>query len=158
MVQELGEEATLNAMQSDLQTIMSSIYKKSPKSYRTKPVKRKYCFDLDIPKGLNTCLKVKYPFQFPQIPFEQHTQSIKYILGSSYSAQELLILKKKVRGPCWINFLNLKTPEHKLSYCTYEYEIPSMEFMKVDKDKAHIPNLKLLSLSCAFAKNQETGV
>ena len=69
-----------------------------------------------------------------------------------------MILKKKVRGPCWINFLNFKPPTQKLSYCSYEYEIPSMEFMKVDKDKAHIPNLKLASLSCAFAKNTDTGV
>ena len=33
-----------------------------------------------------------------------------------------------------------------------------MEFMKVDQDRAGIPNLKLLSISCSFAKNSETGV
>lgn len=145
-------------MEQDLHSLMSSIYKKSTKSYRVKTVKRKYCFDLDLPKGQHTCLKLKYPFHFPAIPFETQTPSIKYCLGSSYSALELLLLKKKVRGPCWINFLNAKIAETKLSYCTYEYELPSMEFMKVDKDRLQIPLLKLLALSCQFAKNPETGV
>lgn len=98
-------------MEKELAILMSSIYKKNAKNYKVKPVKRKYCFDLDIPKEQSTCLKLKYPFTFPPLPLDTRTKTINYCLGTTYSASELLILKKKIRGPCWINFLNSRSPK-----------------------------------------------
>lgn len=100
-------------------------------SFKAKFVKRKYAFgEPDIPRGEAQWLKVVYGFEGewcrrwvdsmltihnplePQVPSNVCSPNFTRILGTSTSAFELLVLKRKIMGPCW---LQIKKPvvEHK---------------------------------------------
>ena len=97
------------------------------KSWRGKFVKRNYVFgEQDIPRGESRWMKVVYGFtgmcmqkildlihdgfvmSEKVIPITACSQNIARIMGTNTSAFELLVLKRKIMGPCWIQ---IKKPE-----------------------------------------------
>ena len=100
------------------------------KSWRGKFVKRNYVFgEQDIPRGESRWMKVVYsfsgkcPFEYAEhldlihggfvmsektLPITACSQNIARIMGTNTSAFELLVLKRKIMGPCWIQ---IKKPE-----------------------------------------------
>jgi len=91
------------------------------KSWRGKFVKRNYVFgEEDIPKGESIWMKVVYSFAGQSVhqylcfhDFKLWAEksilnnawgpNISRIMGTNTSAFELLVLKRKIMGPCWIN-------------------------------------------------------
>lgn len=100
------------------------------KSFKAKFVKRRYAFgEKDVPRNEAQWLKVVYGFDGtsraahmaagfnfcfaePQIPANVSSPNFSRVFGTSTSAFELLVLKRKIMGPCW---LQIKKPvmEHK---------------------------------------------
>lgn len=99
------------------------------KKWRAKFVKRKYAFgEKDVPRDERQWLKVVYGFDGvcipsargreliqtlePQISNDVSSPNFSRIFGTNTSAFELLVLKRKIQGPCW---LQIKKPhvEHK---------------------------------------------
>jgi DNA polymerase alpha subunit A len=95
------------------------------KSWRAKFVKRKYAFgEKDVPRNETQWLKVVYGFNGnvyptfnlhvcswsplePQVPAQAESPNISRMFGTSTSPFELLVLKRKIMGPCW---LQIKKP------------------------------------------------
>lgn len=100
------------------------------KAFKAKFVKRKYAFgEPDVPRGEAQWLKVVYGFDGtlrlfreekrrltvvpdPQIPNNVCSPNFARIFGTSTSAFELLVLKRKIMGPCWLQ-IKKPTMEHK---------------------------------------------
>jgi DNA polymerase alpha subunit A len=63
------------------------------------------------PPGLDTCADAGRPAE-PQIPNNVSSPNFSRVFGTSTNAFELLVLKRKIMGPCW---LQIKKPlvEHK---------------------------------------------
>lgn len=105
------------------------------KSFKGKFVNRNYAFgEPDVPRGESKWMKVVYPFTGmygtrclrmktlmiavvriytePQIANNVSSPNFSRIFGTGTSAFELLVLKRKIMGPCW---LQIKKPhvEHK---------------------------------------------
>ncbi|KAG6847687.1 hypothetical protein H0H93_006564, partial [Arthromyces matolae] len=77
------------------------------KSWKGKFVKRKYAFgEKDVPRGESQWLKVVYGFNDPPIPSNACSPNIAEIFGTNTSAFELLVLKRKIMGPCWLEIKN----------------------------------------------------
>lgn len=94
------------------------------KSWRGKFVSRNYAFgEEDIPRGEAQWMKVVYGFHgasrsillgvYPdgifsekQVPNNACSENISRIMGTSTNAFELLVLKRKIMGPCWIQIKN----------------------------------------------------
>ena len=98
------------------------------KGWKAKFVKRKYAFgEPDVPREETQWLKVVYEFQGmlsyfvrvlcsssihvllsePQIPSVVSSPTFSRIFGTNTSAFELLVMKRKIMGPCW---LQIKKP------------------------------------------------
>jgi DNA polymerase alpha subunit A len=97
------------------------------KSWKAKFVKRKYVFgEKEVPRGESQWLKVVYGYNGqsrgfhvfcqpksrcqlePQIPATACSPSIAQVFGTNTSAFELLVLKRKIMGPCWLQIKNPK--------------------------------------------------
>lgn len=97
------------------------------KAFKGKFVKRKYAFgEKDVPREERQWLKVVYSFTGedpslvsslylssyywaePQLPNTASSPNFSRIFGTNTSAFELLVLKRKIMGPCW---LQIKHPE-----------------------------------------------
>jgi len=57
-------------------------------------VKRNYAFELDLPKGESDYLKMKYSFKHPALPSDFNGKTFDCVIGTTYTATELFILKK----------------------------------------------------------------
>lgn len=112
----------------DIYEDFDSIRKKAGiKSFRAKFVNRKYAFgEKDVPRGESQWLKVVYSFHGmhwfyivlerysnvpaaePALPSDAASPNFYRIFGTNTSAFELLVLKRKIMGPCW---LQIKQPQ-----------------------------------------------
>ncbi|KAI0032658.1 DNA polymerase alpha catalytic subunit, partial [Vararia minispora EC-137] len=131
------------------------------KKWKGKFVKRKYAFgEADVPKEETQWLKAVYSFNEPVIPMNVSSPNFSRVFGTNTSAFELLVLKRKIMGPCWIK---IKRPhvEHKgVSWCQLEVTVDDPKdfnpFPETD-DKApkETPPLTIASLSVRTVVNHQ---
>ncbi|PPQ69598.1 hypothetical protein CVT26_001586 [Gymnopilus dilepis] len=131
--------------------------------YRSKFVRRRCVFRGDGGEGQGEgerWMKVVYPFSDPQIPMQAESQNIAKILGTNTSAFELLVLKRKIMGPCWINIRN-PVVEHKgVSWCRIEATVSDpKDFNPFPESDASAPRdpppLNVMSLSVRTIVNHQ---
>ncbi|KAK2465466.1 hypothetical protein APHAL10511_002358 [Amanita phalloides] len=123
------------------------------KSWKGKFVKRKYAFgEKDVPRGESQWFKVVYGSNEPQLPTGACSSSIAHIFGANTSAFELLVLKRKIMGPCWLQVKKPKIENQGISWCKVEAIVSDPKdinpFSETDpaapKD---LPPLTIMSLS-----------
>ena len=66
-----------------------------------------YVFEIgDISRAVRKYYKVRYSFKInnlkQQIEPDWEGETYKYVIGTSYTALQLLIINKKIKGPCWV--------------------------------------------------------
>ena len=97
--------------------------------FRCKQVLRKYAFDDEnIPRDECEYLKVVYLAKHGAPSWDQcnsppASSSIEKIFGSTSSALELFLLKRKLMGPSWILIKNPKTITESVSWCKLELSV-----------------------------------
>ncbi|KAF8758225.1 hypothetical protein HU200_010591 [Digitaria exilis] len=68
------------------------------------PVKRNYAFErTDLPNGEQYVLKINYPYKDPALPADLRGEYFHALLGTSNSALELFLIKRKIKGPSWLS-------------------------------------------------------
>lgn len=55
---------------------------------------------------LKTLIQVKYPASGPQLPMGLSGSLFSHIFGCNQSMMELLLLKRKIKGPSWLLLRN----------------------------------------------------
>ncbi|KAH9479795.1 DNA polymerase alpha catalytic subunit [Psilocybe cubensis] len=131
------------------------------KSYRAKFVKRKYAFgEQDIPRGEAQWMKVIYGFNEPVVPMNAESQNIARILGTNTSAFELLVLKRKIMGPCWITIKNPQIENTGVSWCKLEVTVADpKDFNPFSETDANAPKeqppLNVMSLCVRTVVNHQ---
>jgi DNA polymerase alpha subunit A len=71
------------------------------------PVKRSYAFDSsEVATGEHYFVKLSYPFKDPPLPLDLKGKSFVKLFGTRTSAMELLLIKRKMKGPCWLSIDN----------------------------------------------------
>lgn len=124
------------------------------KKWMCKPTERKYAFEIpNIPAKANY-LKVQYSSKFPALnDREGHTFS--NLFGAGSSLIELVLVKRRLKGPCWMTLKNIEIPKNKLSHCKHEVIIESpkqISYTQVEASMA-LPPLTLLALSIKTVRN-----
>ncbi|KAH8929184.1 hypothetical protein BT69DRAFT_1307109 [Atractiella rhizophila] len=90
------EEPNLDEVEEEFESVLD---RHDVKNYMMKGVKRKYAFEKKhIPKE-TTWLKTE-----PQLPLSLSGSTFSDVFGTNQSAFELLVLKRKIFGPCWLEF------------------------------------------------------
>ncbi|PFH53233.1 hypothetical protein AMATHDRAFT_54925 [Amanita thiersii Skay4041] len=91
------------------------------KSWKARWVKRKYAFgEKSVPRGESQWMKVVYGFNEPQLPPNACSPTIAQIFGTNTSAFELLVVKRKIMGPCWLQITKPKVDNRGVSWCKVE--------------------------------------
>ncbi|KAK0207637.1 hypothetical protein IW262DRAFT_1418425 [Armillaria fumosa] len=94
------------------------------KSFKGKFVKRKYAFgETDVPREERQWMKVVYGFDQPQLPNTLNSPNISKIFGTNTTAFELLVLKRKIMGPCWLQIKNPNIDNQGISWCKLEVTV-----------------------------------
>ncbi|GAU26038.1 hypothetical protein TSUD_224990 [Trifolium subterraneum] len=98
------------------------------------PVKRKYAFERsDIPAGENYVVKINYPFKDTALPVDLKGESFCALLGARSSALELFLIKRKIKGPSWLQVSNFSTctASQRVSWCKFEVTVDSPKDIRV---------------------------
>ncbi|KAG5716236.1 DNA polymerase alpha catalytic subunit [Termitomyces sp. T112] len=131
------------------------------KSWKGKFVKRKYAFgEKDVPRGESQWLKVVYGFDDPQIPSNACSPNIAQIFGTNTTAFELLVLKRKIMGPCWLEIKNPQIDSKGVSWCKLEATVSDPKdinpFSETDPHAPReMPSLTVVSLSVRTIVNHQ---
>lgn len=76
------------------------------KAWIGKWVTRKYAFELPDVPAEGSYLKVKYGFDEPALPSDLCGKTFSRAFGTQASAFELLVIKRRIMGPCWLRLSN----------------------------------------------------
>ncbi|RDB16000.1 DNA polymerase alpha catalytic subunit [Hypsizygus marmoreus] len=131
------------------------------KSWKGKFVKRKYAFgEQDVPRGESQWLKVVYGFNDPQIPMNACSPNIAQIFGTNTTAFELLVLKRKIMGPCWLEIKHPQIDNKGVSWCKVEATVTDPKdinpFPETDSSAPRdMPPLTIVSLSVRTIVNHQ---
>lgn len=85
---------------------------KKIRDFKCKMVTRKYAFEMEIPHGEHRFLKIKYPSTDPPLPATLRGDTFECIFGANQSMLELLLLKRKIKGPCWLTIKGAKLAQN----------------------------------------------
>ena len=86
------------------------------KEFRSKPVSRKYAFELPSIPAESDYLKVLYQFSEPSLPADLKGKTFSHVFGAQTNALELFLLKRKIMGPCWLKISNYECSEKPVNF------------------------------------------
>jgi DNA polymerase alpha subunit A len=127
--------------------------------WKCKGVTRKYCFETPLEHGEHRFLKIKYPATMPPLPQNLTGNTFDTIFGTNQSMLELFILKRKIKGPCWLTLTNVKkvpSDGNRSTWCRQELIVDSSKDVtcKPDDMNKQSPPLVSVVLSCKFTRSQ----
>ncbi|KAJ7178608.1 DNA polymerase family B-domain-containing protein [Mycena crocata] len=157
---EFGDVPDLQDVYNDVDMLRK---KAGIKSWKAKFVKRNYAFgESDVPREETQWLKVVYGFNEPQLPMTDANPSpnIARIFGTNTSAFELLVLKRKIMGPCWLEIKNPKVENKSFSWCKLEVTVSDAKdinpLAKTENEpEKDMPPLTVMSLSVRTIVNHQ---
>ncbi|KAI4326084.1 hypothetical protein MLD38_031432 [Melastoma candidum] len=127
-------------------------------------VKRRYAFERpDIPVGENYVLKINYPFKDPPLPVDLKGESFSVLHATHCSALELLLVKRKIKGPSWLsisNFSSCANPQ-RVSWCKFEVTVESPKDLRISastKFSAEIPPVVVTAINLKTIANDKNNV
>ncbi|TBU30600.1 DNA polymerase alpha catalytic subunit [Dichomitus squalens] len=132
--------------------------------FKAKFVKRKYAFgEKDVPREERDWLKVVYPFTEPQLPNNASSPNFSRIFGTNTSAFELMVLKRKIMGPCWLQIKHPEIDNKGVSWCKVEATVSDPKdinpFAETDDDAPkETPPLTIVSLSLRTVVNHRENI
>lgn len=123
---------------------------------KCKIVNRNYAFELPgVPLEPAKYLKVMYSGKYP--PFtHSRGQHFKRVFGARNSLMENLLIKRRLKGPCWVRIhAPLQPSRH--SFCRYEFSVPDYKYIVVSKEDINlpVPPLTVLSLYLQTFRNDK---
>ena len=130
------------------------------KEYKCKNVKKKYCFELPIDSEKeHTVLKIKYKAEYGAIPPNLNQKTFDYIFGKKSSLLENILLKLKIKGPCWLKIKNFTNNDLNFLRTWSNYEISLDDFKNIEvisknKSDIPIPPMKIISISTQSIRNK----
>jgi len=126
-------------------------------TWKCKGVSRKYSFEMPIPHGQHRFLKVKYPASMPPLPAQLTGNTFECVFGANQSMLELFILKRKLKGPCWVTINGFKkVTDYRRSWAKHEISIENPKDLNVTIDDLNKPSPPMVSMAFTMkcAKNQ----
>lgn len=127
------------------------------KNFRSRKVVRKYAFDPDIPQQ-SDYLEVRYSASYDSMDPSSQGQTYSKVFGAQTSFLEILLLDRKIKGPCWLDIVNPTLAKSKYSYCQYELNCNSVTDLVIPQDLQNLqaPPLTVLSLNIRTVLNPQT--
>ncbi|KAF7983750.1 hypothetical protein HWV62_19727 [Athelia sp. TMB] len=119
------------------------------KAWKSKFVNRKYAFgEADVPKEAKW-MKVVYGFNEPVLPSDVSSPNFARIFGTNATAFELLVLKRKIMGPCWLQIKNPQIDNKGISWCKLEATVSDPKdinpFLETDQNAPkEVPPLTIM--------------
>lgn len=128
--------------------------------FKCRKVERSYCFNAPGVPLVSEYLEVKYPAQYPPLPSDLKGETFSHVFGTRTSSLELLLLDRKIRGPCWLDIHEAEPVSNPISWCKIEAvcsKLGHLEVSTVDSKPPPPPPLVILALNTRTVANVRTS-
>ncbi|KAF9212423.1 DNA polymerase alpha catalytic subunit [Podila verticillata] len=142
----IKEEVDISSVYTEFDTICQAY--KIP-TFLSKPVERKYAFDLPGIPSTGEYLKVVYPYSSPSLPVDLNGETFSHVFGANTSALEHFIIKRNLMGPCWLEITGAHMNTTKISWCKTELTVSNPKHIvpMPDSTAPPAPPLCVMSVS-----------
>ncbi|CAG8628060.1 15156_t:CDS:10, partial [Dentiscutata erythropus] len=155
---ENGNETNIKVTMDDVfEEIESLRHKYKIPKIAAKTVSRKYAFELSDVPVQSDYLKVVYSFSNPSYPSDLSGKTFSRIFGTQSSAAELFLIKRKIKGPCWLEIEGAQEQTAKVSWCKRELFVKDPKNVNPLKETIPLksPPLTIMSLSLRTIMNHQ---
>ncbi|WRT65216.1 uncharacterized protein IL334_002159 [Kwoniella shivajii] len=149
-----GHETDEEVSRTDVFSEFDNIRRKAGiEEWAASYVQRKYAFeDKSVEKGESEWMKVAYGFDQPEIPMGTTGQTFSHVFGTNTTPFELLVVKRKIMGPCWLKIENPTLSTKSASWCKIEFSVTDPKtvnpFSETDSSAPKdTPPLTIMSIS-----------
>ncbi|WWC87362.1 uncharacterized protein L201_002251 [Kwoniella dendrophila CBS 6074] len=149
-----GQETDEEVSRTDVFSEFDNIRRKAGiEEWAASYVQRKYAFeDKTVEKGESEWMKVAYGFDQPEIPMGTTGQTFSHVFGTNTTPFELLVVKRKIMGPCWLKIQNPTLSTKSASWCKIEFTVSDPKtvnpFSETDNSAPKdTPPLTIMSIS-----------
>eukprot|EP01065_Artemidia_motanka_P034875 TRINITY_DN42866_c0_g1_i1.p1 TRINITY_DN42866_c0_g1~~TRINITY_DN42866_c0_g1_i1.p1 ORF type:complete len:1502 (+),score=522.94 TRINITY_DN42866_c0_g1_i1:58-4506(+) len=136
---------------------------------RVKPVQRWYAFEVPgVPHECTQWLKLTYAAQHGGLGFagqpadavQQRLSTVTHVFGDDRSSLEMLLLKRRVMGPCWLDLQQATAvpSSQRVSHCRHECTIPSYKHVAVSQAPPPPPPLRVMAIGTFVHLNEAAKV
>uniref|UniRef100_A0A7S1IK49 DNA polymerase n=1 Tax=Eutreptiella gymnastica TaxID=73025 RepID=A0A7S1IK49_9EUGL len=156
-----GAEPTLVEVVQELGDVMA---KKNIPTRRMKAVDRWYAFEEEgVPKQKTKWVKVRYPASSPALNISDCSKfkTFSHIFGDNRSFLELLLLKRKMKGPSWLTIKGATrvSEGNQITWASEEYSVDTYKSVTALPDTDHRPPpLTVMSLNMLTFLNESKKV
>lgn len=85
--------------------------------FNCKEVKKHYSFEKEGTPKTSDYLEVRYNARYPAIDASYSGPAIERIFGTTVNALELLLIERKIKGPCWLDIKNISPTAGRVAWC-----------------------------------------
>jgi len=87
------------------------------KEFACREVNKYYSFEKEgTPKNCDY-LEVRYNARYPAIDVNYSGPAIERVFGTTVNALELLLIERKIKGPCWLDIKNVSPNVGRVAWC-----------------------------------------
>ncbi|CAG2056090.1 unnamed protein product, partial [Timema podura] len=120
-----GKEVTLLDVYQEFNEKVATKYKIF--QFKSRKVEKKYGFDVaEVPLS-SEYLEVRYSASDPVLPSDLQGSTFSHVFGTNTSALELLLLGRKIKGPCWLDVKEPQLVSNPVSWCRLELDATSLK-------------------------------
>uniref|UniRef100_A0A8B9RZL2 DNA polymerase alpha catalytic subunit n=1 Tax=Accipiter nisus TaxID=211598 RepID=A0A8B9RZL2_9AVES len=124
--------------------------------FKSKKVEKYYAFEIPDVPAKSEYLEVKYSAECPRLPQDLKGQTFSHVFGTNTSSLELLLMSRKIKGPCWLEIKNPQLSNQSVSWCKVEAVAMKPGLVNVVKNLSPPPPLVVMSLSMKTTQNPKT--
>lgn len=111
---------------------------------------------MPLPNGTSNFLEIRYSAKYPPMPpFFKAGNTFVHVLGTNTSLLELLIIQKKIMGPCWLTLKQSQVSYEKQTWCDHELicEPKDIEITLEDRNRES-PTMSVMSFALKTFKSK----
>ncbi|XP_054664238.1 DNA polymerase alpha catalytic subunit isoform X4 [Grus americana] len=124
--------------------------------FKSKKVEKYYAFEIPDVPAKSEYLEIKYSAECPRLPQDLKGQTFSHVFGANTSSLELLLMSRKIKGPCWLEIKNPQPSNQSVSWCKVEAVAMKPGLVNVVQDLSPPPPLVVMSLSMKTTQNPKT--
>ncbi|XP_068733005.1 DNA polymerase alpha catalytic subunit-like [Montipora capricornis] len=113
----------------------------------SRKVQKAYAFEIQDVPVMSDYLEVRYSADHSQLPSDLSGETFSHIFGTNTSSLEILLLNRKMKGPCWLNIKMPQLPPQPVSWCKVEAVVTKPDHLEVASHQDPPPPMVVMSLS-----------
>ncbi|KAJ8980710.1 hypothetical protein NQ317_019204 [Molorchus minor] len=128
--------------------VKENIMKPLQIDFRARYIHKKFAFDPEVPTE-SYYMEVRYPASDIKIytNLGKKSKTFSKVFGTNTSFLEILLLDRKIKGPCWLDVHNPIPVSNQISWCKFEVDCQKMIDLKVTLTEKPLPPPPLVTMT-----------